>query len=136
MKRHIADVYTLVLHFLQQILREMKAGCRRRRRTHDFGIHGLIPLPVLQLLFYIGRQGHFSEPVEHFQKNSVILEPYQPVAALQNLGHLRCQFAVAKAEPCPLAEMFPRAHQTLPGLFAAVNEQQHLAGPAARQTLA
>lgn len=48
----------------------------------DFGVHGLVPLAVLQLLPDIGRQRHLAQVLQNLQENSGIMEANQSIAAL------------------------------------------------------
>ena len=135
MKRYISHLHAHLLHLLQQFLRKVQPRRRCRRRADYLRVYRLISLPVLELFLNVRRQGHFPQPVQHLQKDPLIVKLYQPVSALQNLGHFRCQLSVTEAEPGSPAQMLPGPNQAFPGLITPVNKQQHLAGAASRQSL-
>ena len=130
MQRHIADTHAHGLYLFQQLLGEMEARRGCGGAAHHLGVHGLIALTVLQLLLDIGWQRHFAQAIQRLQKDALVFEAHQAVAAGQFLRDLGSQLTVTEGELCALA------HQALPGLVAPVDQQQHLAGAAARHTLA
>ena len=135
-QRHITDVHA---HFLQpcQEFRGKVQSCRRgRRRSVDLGIYGLVALAVLQFFLDIGRQRHLAQTVEHLQEDTFVAEFHQTVAAGQLLHHFTHQFAVAKGNFGAYAHLLTGAHQTLPDVVPAVDQQQHFAGAATGQAVA
>ena len=96
----------------------------------------MIPLPVLQLLLDVGRQGHLPQTFQHLQEDPLVFKAHQTVSALQLCCHLGSELTVAKCEPGARLHLPSRPHQTLPGLLSPVDEQQHLTGAAAGQPLA
>ena len=135
-QRHIANANAHGLHLFQQLLRKMQARRGCGGAAHHLGIHRLVALAILQFLLDIRRQGHFAQPIQHLKEDALIVEPHQPVAAGQFLRNLGSQLAVAKGELRAFAHFLAGPHQTFPRLVAPVDQQQHLARAAARQTLA
>ena len=109
----------------------MQSGGRRGGGAYRTGIHGLIPFRVGQLGLDIGRQGHFPQALQSFQKNPLILEPHQPVAVLTDLQHLGGKGPVSEGQPCARLQPPSGADQTFPDLFSPVDEQQYLSRAAA-----
>ena len=124
-----------ILHLSQQFFGKVQSRRGSGSASHHSGIYRLVSLAVLQLLFYIGRQRHFAQSVQHLQKNTVKVEPHQTVAVRQFLRNLAGQLAVTERHSCALAHFFAGTHQTLPRFITAVNQQQHLTGAASRQSL-
>ena len=85
--------------------------------------------PVLQLLLDVRRQGHFPKALQRFQKNTLVVEPDQAVAAFHFAHHLCGERAVAKAYLRTGVQLLARTNQALPHFLAPVDQQQHLAGP-------
>ena len=135
-QRHIANANAHGLHLFQQLLRKMQARRGCGGAAHHLGIHRLVALAILQFLLDIRWQGHFAQPIQHLKEDALIVEPHQPVAAGQFLRNLGSQLAVAKGELRAFAHFLAGPHQTFPRLVAPVDQQQHLARAAARQTLA
>ena len=135
-QRHIADAHTLRLYFLQQFRRKVQPRRRRGRAALDLGIDRLIALLIGKLLLDVGRQRHLAEALERFKEDALVIEPYHAVSVRQHIHDLRRQLTAAKLHFRALAQMLARTHDAFPGLLSAVDEQQHLARAAARQTLA
>ena len=99
------------------------------------GVDRLIPLPVLELRLDVGRQRHLAQPLQNLQKDSLISEADEAVAAFGLSGHLRRQFAVSEGQLGSGANLPAGPYQTLPGPLSPVGEQQNLAGAAAGKPL-
>ena len=136
MKGHIPDLHALGLDGLQQLRREVEPRRGGGGAAQHLGVHGLVPLLVLELLLDVGGQGHFPQPLQGLQEDALVVEPDQAAALLQLLHDLGGQLPVAEGEPGALAELPARADQALPHLVAPVVQQQHLADAAAGQPLA
>ncbi|MPM81411.1 hypothetical protein SDC9_128464 [bioreactor metagenome] len=135
-ERHVPNSYPLGDDLLQKLLGKVEArrGCGGAAQFP--GVNGLIPLPVLQFLSDIGRQGHFAQAFQNLQENSLVVELHQPVAALHLADDLAGQFSVPKGHLRAGTHLFARADKTLPDALPLVHQQQHLAGPAAGQPMA
>ena len=101
----------------------------------DLGVDGLVALPVLQLLLDVGGQGHFSQSVQHLQKNALVLEMHQPVAAGQLFGDLGGELPISEGDTGAGAQFLTGPHQTFPRVLTPVNEQQDLTGSAAGEPM-
>ena len=95
-------------------------------RTHLPGVDGLIPLRVVKLGLNVRRQRHLAQLLQLFQENALIVEADQPVTALQHLGDLGGELALAEGHLRTRTHLTAGPHQALPGLVAPVDEQQHL----------
>lgn len=94
-QRDVTDLHTHVRNLLQQFLRKVQAG-RRRGAAELAGINRLIALLILQLRLDIRRQRHFSQPLEHLQKDAVIVKLHDLVAVGDRVDDRSGQFPVAK----------------------------------------
>ena len=96
MQCDIAHTNAHSLHLSQQFFGKVQSRCGSGSTSHHFGIHRLVSLAVLQLLFYIGRQRHFAQSVQHLQKDALKVKPHQTVAARQFLCDFAGQLAVTE----------------------------------------
>ena len=81
------------------------------------------------------RQRHFSEPLQHLEENSLVVELHQLVAVVSLPYYGRCQLAVSEGQlgagmcfAAGLREAFPNA-------APLILEQQHLNGAAGRDAM-
>ena len=95
-QRYVTDLHTHVRNLLQQFLRKVQAGRRRGGAAELAGINRLIALLILQLRLDIRRQRHFSQPLEHLQKDAVIVKLHDLVAVGDRVDDRGGQFPVAK----------------------------------------
>ena len=95
-QRDVTDLHTHVRNLLQQFLRKVQAGRRRGGAAELAGINRLIALLILQLRLDIRRQRHFSQPLEHLQKDAVIVKLHDLVAVGDRVDDRSGQFPVAK----------------------------------------
>ena len=79
-QRDIADLHTHVRDPLQQLLREVQAGCRRGGAAKLAGIDRLVALLILQFLLDVGRQRHLAKVFEHLEENTLKVEFHHAVA--------------------------------------------------------
>ena len=136
MEGHIADPHAFSLDDVQQLRREVEPRRGGGGAAQDLGVHGLIPLLVLELLLDIGGQGHPAQVLQHLQEDALVVEADQAAALLQLLYDLGGELSIAEGELRALAELPAGAHQALPDIFAPVIEQQHLADAATGEPLA
>ena len=125
------------------LLQQLRGKVEPRRRggggAADLGVHRLIPLLFLELLFNVGGQGHPAQPLQHLQKNPPVGEAHQPypVAGAGLSLHRGGEPAVPKADLDPGPQLPPRPHQTFPHVVSPVRQQKNLAaapgGPPAQQ---
>ena len=113
----------------------MKSGGGGGGAAVDLGVDGLVALPVLQLLLNVGGEGHFPQSVQHLQKNALVLEMHQPVAAGQLLGDLGGELPISEGDTGAGAQLLTGPHQTFPRVLTPVNEQQDLTGSAAGEPM-
>ena len=85
MQCHISDLNAFVRNLLQQFLRKMQSRRRCCCGAFIFGINGLITILILQLMGYVRRQGHLSQLVQHFFKNTLIFKTYQTITFFHSL---------------------------------------------------
>ena len=125
-QRDIADLHTHVRDLLQQLLREVQAGCRRGGAAKLAGIDRLVALLILQLCLDVRRQRHFAQPLEHLQKDAVIVKLYDLVAVGDRIDDRGGELPVAKRERSAGLGLAARPGQALPLAVAKVAQQQHL----------
>ena len=128
MQSHTGNLYPPGLHLSQQRLRKMQSRRRRRRRSFIFGIHGLIPVFVRQLMRNIGRQRHFAQTVQYFFPNTRVPETDQPVALFHHIHHFPPEPSVPKYQLCAGPGFFARLYQSFPQIRFSPGQQQYLNG--------
>ena len=117
---HIPDL-------LEQFLGEMEPGGRSRRAAPFPVVHGLVPFLVLELFVDIRRQRCFSQPVQDFLKDPVIMEPGDPASEIRGFQDLAAQF-IAELDLGSFLELLPGLHQDFPvrGVFTGQQEHFHM----------
>ena len=115
---------------VQQFIRKMEAGGRRRGGAAVSGVDRLVHLGIFQLMGDIGGQGHLAQPVQDFFKDPFVLETDQAVAVLNDLQDLGGQQAVPEGHPGAGAEFLAGPYQGLPYIPGpALQEQDFGVGP-------
>ena len=104
----------------------MQAGCRRGGAAKLAGIDRLVALLILQLCLDVRRQRHFAQPLEHLQKDAVIVKLYDLVAVGDRIDDRGGELPVAKRERGAGLGLAARPGQALPLAVAKVAQQQHL----------
>ncbi len=126
MERHIREVYALILNPLQKFLREVQSRCRCCGAAVEFRVNGIIHAGILQLVCNIRRKRHFSEPVQHFFPDSVIVEFHKPVAVVDDVQNFRSQTPVAKGDFCARTKLLAGLYQCFPGIFGSAVQKKNL----------
>ena len=121
MQRYIAQLHAFGGDLFHQFPGKMQAGGGGRGAADFPGIDGLVPLAVLQLLLDVGRQRHFTQPLQHLQEDALIIKADDAVAALRHALHGGLQFSIAEKDlragpglPARAAEAFPAALPQVP----------------------
>ena len=131
MERHIADAHPHGRERFHELRREVEPRRRCGGGAADTGVDGLIALLVLELGLDVGGQGHPAQALQDFQKDALVVEADQAVAARCLSGDLAGELPLrAEGDPGAGAQLFPRTDQALPDVFSPVDEEKHLAGPA------
>ena len=121
----VADLHAHVRDLLQQFLRKVQARRRRSGAAELAGINRLIAFLVLQLRLDIRRQRHFAQPLEHLQKDAVIVKLHDLVAVGDRVDDRGGQLPVTKRERSAGLCLSARSGQALPLAVAKVAQQQH-----------
>ena len=123
MKGHMGDINTFLLNLFKKLLRKMKPRRRRSRRSLVLRIYRVVARPVLKTMVDIGRKRHFTERVQHFLKDSFILEGDHAVPVRKNVRDLtderrslRPSIRTSEEDSRPGPALFPRLDQRLPGI--------------------
>ena len=132
MKGDIAQLDAHSLDLLQQLRGEVQSRRGGRRRADHLRINRLIALLILQFSLDIRRKRHPAQLLQNLKKDAFVLKMYQPVAIGQNLLHLRLKLTFSKGNTGTLAQLFARAHKTLPHVASLVHQQQDLHRAAGR----
>ena len=114
-QRELRDADALVLNLFQQLLCEMKPGCRRSRRSIELCIHGIVVGAILERVGDVGRERHLPELVQNLLEDAIIAEPDIAVAVLDNIHNLAGQKTLSERYFRPDLALFPGADQRLPG---------------------
>ena len=133
MERDKARFHAHILYLFQQLLCKMQTGSRRGCTSKLTRINGLITLRVLKLFFYIGRQRHFAELFEFFNKYALKVEFDDPVSALGNIHHRCRKLAVTECKLCSGLSLSSRPAEAFPASVAKI-AQQHKLNKSAAET--
>ena len=114
MQSDIGKPYPFFFDLFQQFLCKMQPCCRRRRRPFVFGVYGLIPVLILQLMSDVRRQRHLSQLVQHFLKNPVKLELHETVSFVHNVRNLTDKFPLSKRNSRPRLRLPSRFYKCFP----------------------
>ena len=125
-KGHIGQGDTLLFNLLQKLFGKMQACGGSRSGAGLPGIHRLVPLLVLELCLDVRRQGHFPQVLQNLQKDSLIMEPDNPVAVLLDFLHRSGQLAVSEDDLLAGAELLSGLCQTFPLLIPQIPQQKQL----------
>ena len=136
MQCNVSDLYTHLPDTLQQLRREVQAGGGRGGRAVHLGVDGLVALTILQLLLDVGRQRHLAQTIQHLQKDALVKEAHQTVAVWQLLRDFRFQLPIAEGDLRAGTQLLAGTNKALPHVISPVDEQQYLAGAAARYAVA
>ena len=133
MERDKARFHAHILYLFKQLLCKMQTGSRRGCASKLARINGLIALRVLKLFFYIGRQRHFPELFELFDKYALKVEFDDPVSSPGNSHHRCRKIAVSECKLCSGLSLSSRPAEAFP---ASVTEiaQQHKLNKSAAET--
>ena len=123
-------IHALCPDGIQQLLRKVQTGSGGCGRANLPGIDGLIPLLILQFCLDVGRQRHFSQPLQHFQKNSGIVEFHHPVSILLYGSDGGSQFPISKNHFAAHLHFPAGLAKALPAAVSQIPKQQHLHGAA------
>ena len=126
MERHIRQLYAFLRDRVKQLPGKVQPcrGCGGA--AHVPGVNGLVAFAVPEFLLDIGRQGHFPQPLQHFQKNAVIVECEDLVSVLTCAYHIGAQLPLPKAQMGARRGLAARAGQALPLSPAQIPQQHHL----------
>ena len=114
-QRELRDADALVLDLFQQLICEMKPGCRRSRRSIELCIHGIVIGAILERVGDVGRERHLPELVQNLLEDAIIAEADIAVAVLDNIHNLAGQKTLSERYFRPDLALFSRADQRLPG---------------------
>ena len=111
----VADA--LGLDSLEELIRKVKSRSGSGSRALLLSVYGLVVALVLELLGYVGGQGHIAYCVKNLIHGlvfiGIVIESYHTVATVNNVGNSRLEYATkveAGANLCSLAgtdERFP-----------------------------
>ena len=120
-----AKIYTIVFQLLQLFLGKMQTSRRGSSRALLLGIYRLIPLLVCQLFVNIWRQRCFSQSIQNFLKDTLILEFYNTPAKIRMVRNSAGQF-ITKSDNLPNLSLPAWLHQGFPGIPINTPQQENL----------
>ena len=130
MQQHVHNAHALRAQPVEQRLRKVQAGRRRRSGTALARIHGLIALRILQPLRDIRRQRRLPHAVQDLLQNTVVLQLHQLATLRPGIAEHAHAQTVAHAVFLPGPRAARRPGQALPPVALRAAQQQELHVPA------
>ena len=88
MQSYMGNIHAHFFYLLKKFRCEMQSCCRCGGRSFIFCIYSLITVFVFQLVGNIRRQRHFSQLIQDFLKDSLIMELDQAISLIYDIDDL------------------------------------------------